>query len=45
MKGPKNKKEALSQKIGFLRREGYKPKQAVAMAFNMTDKKKKKGKK
>ena len=41
MKGPKNKKEALSNKIGKLRKEGYKPKQAVAIAFNMTDKKKK----
>ena len=41
MKGPKNKKEALSNKIGKLRSEGYKPKQAVAIAFNMTDEKKK----
>ena len=45
MKGPKNKKEALSNKIGKLRSEGYKPKQAVAIAFNMADEKKKKGKK
>ncbi len=43
MKGPKNKKEALSQKISKLRKEGKKPKQAVAIAFNMTKKKGKKG--
>ena len=40
---PKNKKEALSQKISKLRKEGKKPKQAVAIAFNMTKKKDKKG--
>mgnify|MGYP003125099373 CR=1 FL=1 len=43
MKGPKNKKEALSQKISKLRKEGKKLKQAVAIAFNMTKKKDKKG--
>ena len=42
---PKSKCKSVSDKISLLAREGYKQKQAVAIAMNMCGKKKKKKKK